>query len=264
RASSRHRVRRTGDRHRSDLRGGGLPRPDRRRERGGVGDVDGGRGACHRPARWSRPPAQRDLPARLDACCGAHDGRGTRSRRNPPRLRQSRRGGGDAVLGRLPIGRPDLCDHRLERASRGDAVRPASRTGAARAGICRDQVVVAGVAAFVAWLGASLVVLGDGRRALAFGVFLAAAGMTVIAWQSAGPVAAAAIATGGALAAVRRFGSGPDGWRSMPPGSTPRLVLCVAGGLIVLWVAAAATTAAGAPLRFTVMVIAGFSGARVL
>jgi len=124
--------------------------------------------------------------------------------------------------------------------------------------------VVAGVAAFVAWLGASLVVLGDGRRALAFGVFLAAAGMTVIAWQSAGPVAAAAIATGGALAAVRRFGSGPDGWRIMPPGSTPRLVLCVAGGLIVLWIAAAVTTGAGASLRFTVMVIAGFSGARVL
>src|SRR5207237_8346483 len=97
---------------------------------------------------------------------------------------------------------------------------------AALAGICCYQVVVAGVAAFAAWLGASLVVLGDGRRALAFGVFLAAAGMTVIAWQSAGPVAAAAIATGGALAAVRRFGSGPAGWRIMPPGSTPRLVLC--------------------------------------
>jgi len=124
--------------------------------------------------------------------------------------------------------------------------------------------VVAGVAAFVSWLGASLVVLGDGRRALALGVLLATAGMTVIAWQTAGPLAAAAIAGGGAVAAARRFSSGADGWRIMPPGSTPRLVLCIAGGLIVLWIAAAVTTGPGASLRFTVMVVAGFSGARVL
>jgi hypothetical protein len=124
--------------------------------------------------------------------------------------------------------------------------------------------VVAGVAAFVAWLGASIVVLGDGRRALALGVVLATAGMTVIAWQSAGPVAAIAIAAGGAAAAARRAVSGPDGWKIMPPGSTPRLVLCIASGLVVLWIAAAVTTGPGASLRFTVMLVAGLMGARVL
>jgi hypothetical protein len=124
--------------------------------------------------------------------------------------------------------------------------------------------VVAGVAAFVAWLGASTVVLGDGRRAMALGLLLATAGMTAIAWQNAGPVAAIAIAAGGAVAAARRVGSGPDGWGIMPPGSTPRLVMCIASGLVVLWIAAAVTTGPGASLRFTVMLMAGLSGARVL
>lgn len=124
--------------------------------------------------------------------------------------------------------------------------------------------MVAGVAAFVAWLGASIVVLGDGRRALALGMVLGTVGMTVIAWQNAGPVAAVAIAAGGAIASARRLGSGPEGWRIMPPGSTPRLVLCIAGGLVVLWIAAAVTTGPGASLRFTVMLVAGLSGARVL
>ena len=124
--------------------------------------------------------------------------------------------------------------------------------------------MVAGVAAFIAWLGASMIVLGDGRRALALGVFFATTGMAVIAWQNAGPTAGVAVAAGGALAAARRAVSGPDGWRIMPPGSTPRLVLCIASGLVVLWVAAAVTTGPGASLRFTVMLVAGLMGARVL
>jgi hypothetical protein len=124
--------------------------------------------------------------------------------------------------------------------------------------------VVAGVAAFVAWLGASVIVLGDGRRALALGVLLATAGMAVIGWQNAGPVAGIAIAAGGAVAAGRRVVSGPEGWRIMPPGSTPRLVLCIASGLVVLWIAAAVTTGPGVSLRFTVMLVAGLMGARVL
>lgn len=124
--------------------------------------------------------------------------------------------------------------------------------------------MVAGVAAFVAWLGASIIVLGDGRRALALGAAFATAGMTVIAWQSAGPVAGVAVAAGGAVAAARRAVSGPEGWRIMPPGSTPRLVLCLAAGLVVLWIAAAVTTGPGASLRFTVMLVAGLMGARVL
>jgi hypothetical protein len=50
----------------------------------------------------------------------------------------------------------------------------------------------------------------------------------------------------------------------MPAGSTPRLVLCVASGLLALWVAASVTTGPGTPLRFAVLVVLGLMGARVL
>jgi hypothetical protein len=123
--------------------------------------------------------------------------------------------------------------------------------------------VVDAVAAFIAWMGASLIVLADGRRGLALGAALATAGISVIAFSTAGPIAGA-LAVGGALAALGRLRSGPAGWRIMPPGSTPRLVLCIAAGLLALWVGAAVTTGPGSPLRFTVLLVAGLTGARVL
>ena len=119
-------------------------------------------------------------------------------------------------------------------------------------------------AAFVAWLGMSLIVLADGRRSLALGAALATAGVALVVFQGAGLINASALALGGAVMVVRRITDGPGGWQLMPPGSTPRLVLCIAAGLLALWIAFSVTTGAGAALRFAVMTVVGLGGARVL
>jgi len=124
--------------------------------------------------------------------------------------------------------------------------------------------VIEGVAALVAWLGASLIVLADGRRGLALGIALAALGLAAITWVGAGPVPAAILALGGAIAAARRLASGSGRWAVMPPGSTPRLILCVASALIALWIALGITSGESAALRFSVLVVIGLAGARVM
>lgn len=118
--------------------------------------------------------------------------------------------------------------------------------------------------AFVAWLGVAVFVLADGRRGLAAGTLLAALGLAVLSLPAAGAPAAIALVAGGAAAAARRFWAGPPGWAIMPAGSTPRLVLCVAGGLLALWVGLAVMTGEGAGLRFAVMSVIGLTGARAL
>ena len=50
----------------------------------------------------------------------------------------------------------------------------------------------------------------------------------------------------------------------MPAGSTPRLILCIATGLLALWLAASITTGSGVALRFAVISVAGLSGTRIL
>lgn len=119
-------------------------------------------------------------------------------------------------------------------------------------------------AAFVAWLGAALVVLADGRRGLAVGLALVTVGFAVLVWASGGPLGMSAVAIGGAIASWQCWRSGAATWVIMPAGSTSRLVLCVASGLLALWVAASVTTGPGAPLRFAVLVVLGLMGARVL
>jgi hypothetical protein len=119
-------------------------------------------------------------------------------------------------------------------------------------------------AALVAWLGAALVVLADGRRGLALGLALVTIGFAVLVWASGGALGVSAVAAGGAVAAWQCWRSEAATWAIMPPGSTPRLVLCVASGLVALWVAASVTTGPGAPLRFAVLVVLGLMGARVL
>lgn len=124
--------------------------------------------------------------------------------------------------------------------------------------------IAAALAAFVAWLGASTIVLSDGRRGLALGLAAVSAGMAFLAWGGGGAVASAAIAAGGLLAAAVRARSGPPGWRVMPAGSTPRLVLCVAAALLALWIAASVTTGDGAPVRFAALCVVVQMGARLL
>lgn len=124
--------------------------------------------------------------------------------------------------------------------------------------------MVEAAAAFVAWLGVSMIVLADGRRGLGLGVALAGLGLAAIVFQGHGLVAAAALAVGAAIAAARRLVSGSTGWQIMPPGSTPRLVLCIGAGLLALWIGFGITTGTGAALRFAVMSVVGLAGARVL
>ncbi|HYL08698.1 MAG TPA: hypothetical protein VEU76_09110 [Candidatus Udaeobacter sp.] len=124
--------------------------------------------------------------------------------------------------------------------------------------------MIDGVAAFAVWCGVSLVVLADGRRGLAAGLGLATLALAVLAWPAGGAVGSGALLVGGLVAAVQRLFSGPSGWDVMPAGSTPRLVMCIATGLIALWIAGSVMTGAGAPLRFAVLTGVCLAGARVL
>ncbi|HKW69798.1 MAG TPA: hypothetical protein VJP81_04380 [Candidatus Dormibacteraeota bacterium] len=119
-------------------------------------------------------------------------------------------------------------------------------------------------AAFVAWVGASLVVLADGRRGLALGAALATAGLAAVVLDHGGAVEAGVLALGGAAAAGGRLLSGAAGWRIMPAGTTPRFVTCVAVALIAAWFALVVTTGGGAGLRFAAVAVLGLSGARVI
>lgn len=124
--------------------------------------------------------------------------------------------------------------------------------------------MIEAAAGFLAWLGAALVVLADGRRGLSLGLALLTVGFAVLAWPTGMALATAAVAAGGLTGSWQCWRSGPATWGIMPPGSTPRLVLCVGSGLLGLWVAASVTAGAGAPLRFAVLVVLGLMGARVL
>jgi hypothetical protein len=124
--------------------------------------------------------------------------------------------------------------------------------------------VIEGLAAFVAWLGAAIIVLADGRRGLALGLALITVAFATLAWAGGETPGAAALLIGGAVASVRGLRSGAEGWGLMPPGSTPRLVLSVAVGLVALWFAGSVTFGAGAPARFAGLAVLGLMGARAL
>lgn len=124
--------------------------------------------------------------------------------------------------------------------------------------------VIAAIAALCAWIGASLIVVGDGSRAIATGVAFATAGLALLAWQTAGIVPALAVLAGGAVVAFQQQRSGGATWEIMPAGSTPRLILCVATGLVSLWVAASVTLGPGVGQRFAVFVVVGLTAARIL
>ncbi|HET9782809.1 MAG TPA: hypothetical protein VFR33_13635 [Candidatus Dormibacteraeota bacterium] len=124
--------------------------------------------------------------------------------------------------------------------------------------------MISPAAGIVVWLGASLIVVSDGRKGLAVGIALTTVGLATFAFLTAGPIAAIALALGGAVAATRRYVTGAEGWAILPPGSTPRLVLSLATALIAFWVAAGLTSGSYVSLRFGVIVAAVLSVARVL
>lgn len=125
-------------------------------------------------------------------------------------------------------------------------------------------MLIGAIAALVAWLGVSIIVLADGRRGLAVGLATSAAGLAGIAWHDGDAVAALIVLGGGEAAALMRYRTGPEGWALMPPGSTPRLVLCVAGGLVALWFAASVTIGPDGATRFAALSVIGMSGARIV
>ncbi|MGA7910840.1 MAG: hypothetical protein WCC30_04750 [Candidatus Dormiibacterota bacterium] len=124
--------------------------------------------------------------------------------------------------------------------------------------------MIAAIAAFTGWLGVSMIVLADGRRGLAAGLAVSTAGLAAIAWRDGESVAALIVLVGGAAAAFLRNRAGPRGWVVMPPGSTPRLILCVAGGLVALWFAASVTLGPDGATRFAALSVIGLSGARIV
>lgn len=126
------------------------------------------------------------------------------------------------------------------------------------------MVAVEAAAALLAWLGASLVVLADGRRGLALGLALLTAGFAVLALAGGLQLGAAVVAAGGGIAAWQCWRSPAAKWGIMPAGSTPRLVLCIGSGLLGLWLAAVVTLGPGSALRFAILVVLGLMGARVL
>ena len=124
-----------------------------------------------------------------------------------------------------------------------------------------ESVAVAGV--LVAWLGAALIAVSDGRRGLALGLAVVAAGLTAATYPKGGPAAAVALGMGGAGAAALRLRGGPPGWAIMPPGSTPRIILSLmslaAGGLVGIWL----TSGPYVPARVAVLTVCVLSLARV-
>jgi hypothetical protein len=123
--------------------------------------------------------------------------------------------------------------------------------------------LIEGASGFLAWLGAALIVLADGRRGLAAGIAVTTVGIAALVLEASGPLDATIVAAGGAVAIIPGLRSGED-WGLMPAGSTPRLLLCIAGGLLALWLAASITTGSGVALRFAVLAVGGLSGTRIL
>jgi hypothetical protein len=66
------------------------------------------------------------------------------------------------------------------------------------------------------------------------------------------------------MAAIQRLRSGTEGWGLMPAGSTSRLILVIAAGVLALWIAVSVTSGAEASIRFAALAVIGLMGARML
>jgi hypothetical protein len=126
-----------------------------------------------------------------------------------------------------------------------------------------EAAAVAGMA--VAWLGATLALVADGRRGLALGLVVLTAGLAVA--SAAGgqpPLGVALLALGGVVAAALRLRGGRPGWGLLPPGSTSRLVGAIVG---VIGAALVAGFGLGSPegaARLGALVVAALAAGRIL
>lgn len=90
-------------------------------------------------------------------------------------------------------------------------------------------LAVAGVA--VAWFGATLTVLAEGRRGLGAGALLVGVGLCAIEVAAGHPVPGVLLLIGGAGYGVFRQRDGAPGWVLFSPGSSPRMI-----GAVLLFV----------------------------
>lgn len=118
--------------------------------------------------------------------------------------------------------------------------------------------------ALAAWLGAAIILLADGRRGLALGLAVMAAGLAAVAFAAGQQLTGGALLAGGLVAAVLRWRTGPDGWGLMQPGSTPRIILTIVIGLVGLYFAASLSSGGGAAVRFAPLASLALAGARLL
>jgi hypothetical protein len=84
------------------------------------------------------------------------------------------------------------------------------------------------LAAGLAWFGATLTTLAEGRRGLALGLVLTGAGLGGIQLSSGRPLNALVLVAAALLSAALRLRDGASGWGLLPPGSTPSIVLGIA------------------------------------
>jgi len=83
------------------------------------------------------------------------------------------------------------------------------------------------VGVIVAWLGASITVLAEGRRGLGCGALLVGAGLCAIEIAAGSPVPGVLLLVGGAGYGLFRQRDGAPGWVLFAPGSSPRLIAAV-------------------------------------
>ncbi len=123
---------------------------------------------------------------------------------------------------------------------------------------------LAGAAAIAAWLGASVLVLAEGRRALAAALALFALALALTLLPVDQPAAALLLA-GGLIAAGLRLRDGRPGWAALAEGSTPRLMLCVVVGVVGGFAAVSLLPGPGpAPARAAVLIGGAMIAARLL
>ena len=83
------------------------------------------------------------------------------------------------------------------------------------------------VGVIVAWLGASITVLAEGRRGLGCGALLVGAGLCGIEIAAGHAIPGVLLLVGGAGYGIFRQRDGAPGWVLFAPGSSPRLIAVV-------------------------------------
>jgi hypothetical protein len=126
-----------------------------------------------------------------------------------------------------------------------------------------EATAVGGMA--FAWLGASLLMVADGRRGLALGLVVLTGGLA--AASAAGgqaPLGVAVLALGGVSAAALRLRAGRPGWGLLPPGSTPRLIGAIVGVIGATVVAGFGLGSPEGAARLAALVVAALAAGRIL